>query len=409
MRGIFQRTVLYIAAAFWMAVSSVAFADHDSPAGGGEGQSVPRPPKTTLAVGATLDESGRLWIAKVENQHLLVFWSDDDGKNFSSPVLVTPEPENILADGENSPKIAVADDGTVLLTWVQSLPQKYSGNIRFARSTDSGRTFSPPITLNDDGRITSHRFASMATDGTGRVVVAWLDARDRDMAKERGEAFSGVSIYTARSSDNGASFGPNRQFETHTCECCRIALTWTPEGPVVFWRNIFGTNTRDFAIANLDKGSVRRATDDEWQIDACPHNGGSIASGYRDQLHLVWFTDGAARRGMFYKHIDGNWQSPPMPVGNPLAQASHASVAALGKTVLLTWREFDGNSYSAELMYSTDAGSSWSRPMRLMESAGATDYPVPLIDGKKIFIVWNTAKEGLRIVPIERITAVRPG
>ena len=409
MRGIFQRTVLYIAAAFWMAVSSVAFADHDSPAGGGEGQSVPRPPKTTLAVGATLDESGRLWIAKVENQDLLVFWSDDDGKNFSSPVLVTPEPENILADGENRPKIAVADDGTVLLTWVQSLPQKYSGNIRFARSTDSGRTFSPPITLNDDGRITSHRFASMATDGTGRVVVAWLDARDRDMAKERGEAFSGVSIYTARSSDNGASFGPNRQFETHTCECCRIALTWTPEGPVVFWRNIFGTNTRDFAIANLDKGSVRRATDDEWQIDACPHNGGGIASGYRDQLHLVWFTDGAARQGMFYKHIDGNWQSPPMAVGNPSAQASHASVAALGKTVLLTWREFDGNSYSAELMYSTDAGSSWSRPMRLMESAGATDYPVPLIDGKKIFIVWNTAKEGLRIVPIERITAVRPG
>ena len=370
---------------------------------------MPRPPKTTLAVGATLDESGRLWIAKVENQDLLVFWSDDDGKNFSSPVLVTPEPENILADGENRPKIAVADDGTVLLTWVQSLPQKYSGNIRFARSTDSGRTFSPPITLNDDGRITSHRFASMATDGTGRVVVAWLDARDRDMAKERGEAFSGVSIYTARSSDNGASFGPNRQFETHTCECCRIALTWTPEGPVVFWRNIFGTNTRDFAIANLDKGSVRRATDDEWQIDACPHNGGGIASGYGDQLHLVWFTDGAARRGMFYKHIDGNWQSPRMPVGNPSAQASHASVAALGKTVLLTWREFDGNSYSAELMYSTDAGSSWSRPMRLMESAGATDYPVPLIDGKKIFIVWNTAKEGLRIVPIERITAVRPG
>ena len=165
---------------------------------------MPRPPKTTLAVGATLDESGRLSIAKVENQHLLVFWSDDDGKNFSSPVLVTPEPENILADGENRPKIAVADDGTVLLTWVQSLPQKYSEYSVFAVYRLRPNFF-PAITLNDDGRITSHRFASMATDGTGRVVVAWLDARDRDMAKERGEAFSGVSIYTVRSSDNGAS------------------------------------------------------------------------------------------------------------------------------------------------------------------------------------------------------------
>jgi hypothetical protein len=401
MRGIF-----HIAAAFWMAVSAVAFADHGDP-GGGEGQATPRPPKTTLAVGVALDESGRLWIAKVENQHLLVFWSDDDGKSFSTPIQATPEPENILADGENRPKIAIANDGTVLLTWVQSLPQKYSGNVRFARSIDSGRTFSQPVTLNDDGRITSHRFDSMAIDGRGEVVVAWLDARDKDMAKEKGETFSGVSIYTARSSDNGASFGPNRRFQKHTCECCRTALTWTPEGPVIFWRNIFGTNTRDFAIANLDKGGVRRATDDEWQIDACPHNGGSIAAGYQDQLHLTWFTDGATRRGLFYKHIDGNWQSPPLPIGNPSAQATHASVAAEGKTVLLTWREFDGNSYSAELMYSTDAGSSWSEPMRLMESTGASDYPVPLIDGKKIFIVWNTAKEGMRIVPIKRVTAVR--
>ncbi|HEX8872988.1 MAG TPA: sialidase family protein, partial [Nitrosospira sp.] len=205
-----------------------------------------------MAIGAALDEGGRLWLAKVENQRLLVSWSDDGGRNFSNPVPATPEPENIVADGENRPKIAVARDGTVLLTWVQSLPQKYSGNVRFARSTDSGQTFSQPITLNDDGRITSHRFDSMAIDGMGRVVVAWLDARDRDAAKEKGESFSGVSIYTARSSDNGASFGANRRFQAHTCECCRIALTWTAEGPIAFWRNIFGSNTRDFAIGNLD-------------------------------------------------------------------------------------------------------------------------------------------------------------
>ncbi|HEX8873412.1 MAG TPA: exo-alpha-sialidase, partial [Nitrosospira sp.] len=171
----------------------------------------------------------------------------------------------------------------------------------------------------------------------------------------------------------------------------------------------FGSNTRDFAIANLDKGGVRRATDDEWQIDACPHNGGSVAPGYRNQLHLAWFTDGAARRGLFYRQIDGDWQSPPMPIGNSSAQANHASVAAEGKTVLLTWREFDGNTYSVQLMYSTDAGSSWSKPMQLMESSGATDYPIPLIDAEKVLIVWNTAKDGLRIVPIERVTARRSG
>ena len=396
---------------FFLGVAAItpttSLADHPDPAAEKALESAARPPKPTLAVGATLDQNGRLWLARVENQRLLVSWSDDNGKNFSVPVMITPEPENISADGESRPKIAVARDGTVLLTWVQSLPQKYAGNVRFAHSTDSGRTFSQPITLNDDGRITSHRFDSLSIDGEGRVMVAWLDRRDRDAANETGREFSGVSIYTAQSSDNGASFRPNRKFQEHTCECCRTALTWTREGPVVVWRHIFGTNTRDFAIANLDKGGVRRATDDDWRIDACPHNGASIAADRQGQIHLVWFTNGAARQGLFYKRISDDWESKPIAVGNPAAQPNHAAVATADKTVLLTWREFDGDSYSVQMMSSHDGGASWSEPLRLMESTGTTDYPVPLIDGKKVLIVWNTAKEGLRILPIERVIARR--
>ena len=399
--------ILRIASIFLMSVSATALAGQQDSANGGQSHLMSHAPKATLAVGATLDENGRLWIARVENQRLLVSWSDDDGTNFSTPVIVTPEPEAISADGESRPKIAVARDGAVLLTWVQSLPQKYAGNVRFARSTDSGKTFSEPITLNDDGRVTSHRFDSMAIDGDGRVVIAWLDARDRDAAKEKGEKFTGSSIYTVKSLDNGKSFGPNHRFHEHTCECCRITLAWTKDGPVALWRNIFGTNTRDFAIANLDEGGVRRATHDKWQVDACPHNGGSLAADRWGKLHLAWFTNGTARQGLFYKNIDGDWESQPMPIGNPAAQANHASVVLEDKIVILSWREFDGQSYSAQMMYSVNGGISWSEPTRLMSSAGATDYPQPLINGEKVLVVWNTAKEGLRIVPIERITAGR--
>lgn len=365
----------------------------------------PKPAKAALAVGVTLDRDGRLWLARVVDHRLLVSWSDDGGSSFSEPAVVTTEPENISIDGENRPKIEVARDGSVLVTWTQILPQKYSGNVRFSRSTDAGRTFSKPITLNDDGRVTSHRFDSLAIDGDGRVVVAWLDARDRDAAREKGEEYRGVSLYTTQSFNNGESFGRNRRIQEHTCECCRTALTWTRDGPVVLLRNIFGANTRDFAVVNVDKGGLRRVARDEWQIDACPHNGGSLATDRRGQLHLVWFTNGAAGEGLFYKRIDGDWESKPTPIGNADAQANHASVVAHGETVILTWREFDGDAYLARMMYSNDSGESWSEPMRLMESAGATDYPVPLIDNRKVLIIWNTAKEGLRILPIERGTA----
>ena len=402
-----MQRILFTAALFLLNISVSALAGHSDPASENQAETNFPSPKTALAVGVTLDKNGRLWVAKVEKKRLLVSRSDDNGVKFSSPVVITPEPENIAADGENRPKIAVSDDGVILLTWIQSLPQKlYAANVRFSRSTDGGHTFSKPVTLNDDGRITSHSFGALAIDGAGRVAVAWLDGRDKEAATEKNEDFSGVSVYTTQSRDNGASFGTNSSVHQHICECCRVGLSWTKEGPVALWRNIFGANTRDFAIANLDKGSVRRATDDDWKIDACPHNGGDIAADGRGQLHLVWFTNGTARQGLFYKRIDGDWASQPMPIGDPSAQPNHVSVAAEGKTILITWREFDGRRYSAQWKYSNDGGASWSASQRLMESSGATDHPVPLIDKRKATVVWNTAAEGLRVLQFERGIAI---
>lgn len=340
-------------------------------------------PKSAMAVGVTLDASGRLWLARVADQLLWISRSDDGGQTFSTPVAVSPEPESIAAEAENRPKIAVSKNGTVLLTWTQSLPQKYTGNIRFARSVDGGRRFSAPITLNDDGRTTSHRFDALGTDGEGRVAVVWLDARDRDAAREQGKEFGGLSVYAAESSDNGAGFSANRRVSEHTCECCRTSLVWTADGPVALWRNLYGTNTRDFALANLKTGKVHRVTDDEWQIDACPHHGGGLAVDGRGALHLVWFTAGKTRQGLFYKRIADGRETLPMALGDAAAQAGHATVAAAGSMVLIAWREFDGNAYVARAMHSTDGGASWSASQWLESSSGAADYPLPLTDGKQ--------------------------
>jgi len=170
---------------------------------------------------------------------------------------------------------------------------------------------------------------------------------------------------------------------------------------VALWRNLYGSNTRDFALANLDSGKQRRVTDDEWRIDACPHHGGGLAVDARGALHLVWFTQGKTRQGLFYKRIADGRESAPMALGNPAVQAGHAAVAAAGSTVLLTWREFDGRAYVVQAMRSTDGGASWSAPRRLAESAGAADYPLPLTDGARALVVWNSASEGVRVLPFE--------
>lgn len=365
--------------------------------------------RPALAVGAALDAEGRLWLARVENGRLAVSHSADGGRRFSAPIAVTPQFEAVIADAENRPKLAVAFDGTVHVTWTQNLGKPMTGHIRYARSTDGGRSFSPPVTLNDDRQLVSHRFDALAGDGRNRIAVVWLDARSRTARTANKSPQTDVGVYAALSEDGGATFAPNRRIAEHSCQCCRTALTWTSAGPVAFWRHVFGRNIRDFAIARLEGGPVLRVTDDAWEIDGCPHHGGGIASDGRGNLHIVWFTNGEIRKGIFHRRIaatdfsreDARLEmSAPLPLGEPSRQAGHPAVAAAGDRILLAWREFDGRRFSAWAMFSLDAGLSWGAPQRLAETAQQADYVLPLIDARQALVVWNTAAEGLRVLEV---------
>ncbi len=362
-----------------------------------------------LSIGAALDARGRLWLARVENRRLLVSHSADGGRSFSAPVAVTPQPEAVTADAENRPKLAVGDDGVVHASWTQSLGKPMTGHIRYARSTDGGASFSPPVILNDDRQVISHRFDSLAIDGHGRVAVVWLDARSRTAKTANKSPQTDVGLYAALSGDGGASFGRNRKVADHSCQCCRTGLAWTAAGPIAFWRHVFGRNVRDFAIADLAGGPVLRVTDDAWEIDGCPHHGGGIAADGRGNLHIAWFTNGEKRKGIFYRRIaqtdfsraDARLDmSAPLPLGDPARQAGHPAVAAVGDRILLAWREFDGQRFSAWAMLSADAGASWGAPQKLAETAQQADYALPLVDARQALVVWNTAAEGLRVLEV---------
>lgn len=357
-------------------------------------------PASPLAIGATLDSTGRVWIARMEDQRLVVTRSDDDGRHFIAPVAATTAMESVTANAENRPKINVGADGIVHLSWTQNSGRKMTWRIRHARSTDGGRSYSEPVVLNDERQIISHHHDALAGDGAGGVAVVWLDARGRDGKTAKGSPQTQVGIYAAVSTDGGASFGRNRKIADHSCQCCRTGLTWTTNGPVAFWRHVFGKNIRDFAIADLNGGPVRRVTDDEWEIDGCPHHGGGIAAGARGKLHITWFTNGKKRQGIFYRRIGTDGMSDPLPLGDSPNQAGHPAVAAEGERVLVTWREFDGQRFSAWAMLSHDGGTSWGVPQKLAEAAQQADYTLPLIDAQRALVVWNTAAEGLRVLPV---------
>lgn len=375
-------------------------------------------PAAAPAIGVALDTAGRIWLAEVDATGLRVSRSEDDGRHFSTPVPVLAEAENVTADGENRPKIAVGADGIVHLSWTQNLGERMTGNIRYARSTDDGRSYSTPQTLNSDRQRISHRFDALATDGQGKVAVVWLDARARASGPAAGSGkLTQVGLYAAQSSDGGASFAADERVASHTCQCCRTALVFTAGGPLAYWRHVYEPNVRDFALAALAApagGTPLRVTDDDWSLDGCPHHGGDIARDGANRLHIVWFTQGRARQGVFYRrlgsprfdstgHVTGlevTTAGPVLSLGDPRRQAGHPAVAAAGARVLLAWREFDGQNYAVWAQLSEDGGEHWSAAQRLAETTTAADYPLPLLDAQRALVVWRSAGEGVRFLSV---------
>ena len=292
----------------------------------------------------------------------------------------------------------------VYVSYTQGLAKPMTGDIRFSRSADGGRSFSAPVTVNDNHEIISHRFDSMAVTGNGHVYIAWLDKRDQSAAERNGEKYNGAAIYYTMSDDGGISFQRNAKIGDHVCECCRTAMSLdTDDLPVVVWRNIYGANLRDHALVKLDgKMAPVRLSHENWSIAACPHHGPSLSIAPDGSYHATWFSNAAEQHGLFYAHSSdqGKTFSIPLNFGNPEAQVSHPYVLGLGDRVHLVWKEFDGAGTGIFGMNSSDGGKSWSAPGRVASTADASDSPLLVGFNNRAYLSWNTKNEGYRLIEL---------
>lgn len=396
------RTVL---PAFGIALAAMA-----GPSCAQPGSASPEPMKTAmkhhlaLAAGAVFDATGALLAVHVDNGHVVLQRSTDDGGHWSPPVRINPEPETIAADGDGAPKLAPGPQGEIYVTWTRPMGKPYSGEVRFSRSLDGGASFSPPLTVHADRQEITHRFDALAVTGSGQIVVAWIDKRDLEQAKQLNAEYRGAAVYFAVSDDRGASFRGDYRLADHSCECCRLAVRADGMHEVIaFWRHVFELNIRDHALARFSTdGTVkefRRATFDGWPVDGCPHHGPAIARDARGQLHAVWFTGAESRAGVYYGRLVEGAVEGQRKVGAG-ATAAHADLAVAGTRVAIAWKEFDGQQTQLFGEISEDGGAHWRR-IALAHTSGPSDHPRLLVKETDFYVLWNTENEPMRVVVLK--------
>lgn len=360
--------------------------------------------RPSLAVTIESDRHGKLWRARVSDGRILISQSTNEGQHFGAEIMVNAEAEAVAANGENRPKLAFGSGGQVYVSWTRLGNAPFSGDIRFSYSGDGGKSFSRPVTINTDHQATSHRFESMLVDSNDRIWLFWLDKRDHLAAQARGEAYTGAAVYHTWSDNGGREFVANRKLQDHSCECCRIALGVTRDAePVVLWRHVFDGGIRDHAIQFVDgKSSMHRLARDNWQVNACPHHGPSIAVDNNNRVHAVWYTGATGKTGIYYASAERNGDAVnvtvPRQIGNTAAQAAHADIATANGVVYIAWKEFSRGESQVRLQTFSD--NRWSAVQTLAHTDGASDYPMITVAGGKALLVWQTQQDGLLVTPV---------
>jgi hypothetical protein len=349
---------------------------------------------------------GTLWLAWMAGGHISVAHSKDLGASFSTPVSVTKERLNLDWGPDARPKIVVDAKGGIVLAFAIFRDKAFNGQVLTTRSGDGGESFTPPrpITSNHE----SQRFEAVGLDADGTVFAAWLDKRNRVPAKQSGQKYDGAGLFFASSKDGGATYSEARLAADNTCECCRLGLGFAGPGhPVVLFRNIFEGGVRDHAVITFSDpatpGVLRRVSRDDWQIAACPHHGPSLAVSAAGTYHVTWYTNGKARKGLFYARSrdEGRTFSDPVPIGRADRNPTRPYVLAGPRGTTIAWKEFDGEKTTVNLMTSRDDGATWSPAKAISSTTDASDHPLLVSDGRRSYLSWMTKADGYRIQPIE--------
>jgi hypothetical protein len=266
----------------------------------------------------------RIWFAR----------SKDRGATWSTPVAVSPPGEPLQLDLDSSPILVSDDEHHVGVGWNTAVypPDKpgQTGDVRFARSLNAGRTWDPAATVNDDvaNGPSRHSHQAFAVYPDGSVLAAWLDDRPGGERLDADESEGAdASVYIARSLDFGAHWGANSAQWSRASRGCRVAVAVDDMmQPLLSFRKHFPGQIRDVTLARLD-GAPIRVFDDNWAAPQEPSAGTSLVISRDGTLRSVWYTGAPGREGVWFRQdLPETLDSTSAPV--PLIRAAHDPVIA---------------------------------------------------------------------------------
>jgi len=337
---------------------------------------VSRTPGDSLVPAVAVGPDGAIHVvwheAFADRFEVLYSRSPDGGQRFSPAVPISGAGEAQV------PALAVDGEGTVYAVWEGGGGQSHG--LLVSRSTDGGRTFSPPRPLAAAGA----KLPAIAAHGKGQVLVAWQDSSG-----------PGRQILLRRSTDEGASFEPPRPLAPHAAGTRAPAIAVGPGGTaVVVWQGAVAGSPAVVASSSPDGRTFSPPRSvapgaRERQTPAVAVAGGGIYVVWRDRVAGRWEI-------LFARSTDGGLTfSPPLNLSRTPGLANVPAIAVDGKgRIAVAWQDDRAGAPQIFVARSTDHGATFSQPVNASGTSGFAHLPALAASGDRTFLVWHDNSPG---------------
>ena len=346
----------------------------------GAGGQAPKQPQAAVAADGTVHLVYGVGDAVFHSQ------STDGAEKFSPPQEAFRVP-NLSLGMRRGPRITVAGKAVVVTAIGGVQGKGRDGDLQSWRSTDGGTTWQGPVKINDAADAAREGLHGMASGSDGSVWCVWLDLREK-----RSE------VYASKSTDGGATWSSNirvyRSPEGNVCECCHPSVLVSDGAVHVMFRNSLAGNRDMYVTTSKDGGktfaTAKKVGQGTWKLNACPMDGGMLASGPKGSLVTVWRRNGE----IFSASSTGGKEWLLGPGEQPWIAAS-----ANGPVIVWTERR-DGD------LWVQSAGT--RQPQKL--DAAARDPMVTSSAGGDgpVIACWESKRDGQAVVLATRIDASKP-
>ena len=293
------------------------------------------------------------WIERVGTTTSLKF-AERTASGWTQPVTAASGPNWFLSYAD-VPSVQRMASGTLVAQWLENTdPQIEAYNLRMSYSKDDGKSWAAPFLPHTDNTRSQHGFASMFDLPGNGFGVIWLDGRNSAFNFDDPETGTMELRYAAF--DSNMKQTGDIEIDHRVCECCQTAAAMTADGVLIAFRDLTPEGVRDIGVSRLDGSKWTPTTivaADKWQIDFCPVNGPALSARGRD-VAVAWFT-----------------------VKNDLGQA-----------------------YAA---FSSDAGRTWTAPLRLDDAGSLGRVDIEMLDDGTAVASWVEYAEGKTDLRLRRI------